>query len=624
MQHLNSVAALALQNRMNVSNLAVVFGPTIMRSPKGLSDDLRDQGSQCKFVSVLMDMSAQFFDNLRTLRSPHRTLSLSFDIVSSDSTHMDAASVPIMLPGMRQILGDSGSGGLPPLAGQLMLESTAIKVAGVDESLAVPMAESAQPRTCSVPGAAVIDEPTEKIPAVVEIAGLATVTVETVHPETPRAPSPTLKAIDTDESVEETAPTPTGKSSRVQLPVDFDLSALTGVANDLIAEIDADMRDAEDRDDVQSSGNDNNANADVKAGVHTGRSSVETPDYSRDIYANVCGNEGGDYTLVTSPKGFDCAVSPEGFADESPLASMSTAANVDVAAAAASPEGFELNEDTDIVEVAIADEEEDAADDRGACAECWADNVVGVYDEETESFYCARCWNVWVTDAATTSTIQLEDEAASGRVGELQYDEDGLPIEFVDSTTSDRPSVFFDDDGLPCDINVDEYEPDVPATSVPEPTAVSVTRPTTRPLTQRRQLTAVAEEQPTREHKKVARDVLNTRKVSDPVSKSGKVIETCRDGVLWREVGTSWKKRYVAVHDSILKIHKSAKASSAVTEQFNITSHTRVGFESGNRSFLLSFPEKGYTLRLKANKTKDASGWVRIVKNNCRIAHSTA
>ena len=40
---------------------------------------------------------------------------------------------------------------------------------------------------------------------------------------------------------------------------------------------------------------------------------------------------------------------------------------------------------------------------------------------------------------------------------------------------------------------------------------------------------------------------------------------------------------------------------------------------------MLTLPERGYTLRLKANKVADAAEWVRIITNACRIAaHSHA
>lgn len=38
------------QNKMNAPNLAVVFGPTLCRSPSGLSGDLRDQAAQVNLV----------------------------------------------------------------------------------------------------------------------------------------------------------------------------------------------------------------------------------------------------------------------------------------------------------------------------------------------------------------------------------------------------------------------------------------------------------------------------------------------------------------------------------------------------------------------------------------------
>jgi len=44
-RHLRRVMAQQQSNRMNAENLALVFGPTIMRSPDGLSGDMEVRGT---------------------------------------------------------------------------------------------------------------------------------------------------------------------------------------------------------------------------------------------------------------------------------------------------------------------------------------------------------------------------------------------------------------------------------------------------------------------------------------------------------------------------------------------------------------------------------------------------
>jgi hypothetical protein len=52
--HLRKVAAAKATNKMNEENLAIMFGPTIMRSPDGIMADLQDTGTQATMVRELL------------------------------------------------------------------------------------------------------------------------------------------------------------------------------------------------------------------------------------------------------------------------------------------------------------------------------------------------------------------------------------------------------------------------------------------------------------------------------------------------------------------------------------------------------------------------------------------
>lgn len=174
---------------------------------------------------------------------------------------------------------------------------------------------------------------------------------------------------------------------------------------------------------------------------------------------------------------------------------------------------------------------------------------------------------------------------------EQQFDEDGLPIERQSKRGRDDrsvPSVYFDDDGgLPFDINVDDI---TLADLELEVTSGNLAPRTTSRA--RHPRSSHVDHVPTADLQQMAKTRKHSRKHSNRLSLAVKSVETRREGVLWREVGTSWKKRFVMIQDSILKIHKSSKASSAATEYYNITSQCKVAHGRGDRSFLISIPEK--------------------------------
>lgn len=64
--HLHKVAEHSAQNRMTASNLAIVFGPTLMGPGPGVAggaNDVRDAGWQAKVVETIILNTYQIFDD---------------------------------------------------------------------------------------------------------------------------------------------------------------------------------------------------------------------------------------------------------------------------------------------------------------------------------------------------------------------------------------------------------------------------------------------------------------------------------------------------------------------------------------------------------------------------------
>jgi Rho GTPase-activating protein RGD1 len=59
--HLNRVQQNASMNRMNGSNLAVVFGPTLMGNKTG--SDIQDAGWQVRVIDTILSNTYQIFDD---------------------------------------------------------------------------------------------------------------------------------------------------------------------------------------------------------------------------------------------------------------------------------------------------------------------------------------------------------------------------------------------------------------------------------------------------------------------------------------------------------------------------------------------------------------------------------
>lgn len=62
--HLSRVAQNSAQNRMTTSNLAVVFGPTLMGGHGGgLSGEIEDAGWQARVIETILNNTYQIFDD---------------------------------------------------------------------------------------------------------------------------------------------------------------------------------------------------------------------------------------------------------------------------------------------------------------------------------------------------------------------------------------------------------------------------------------------------------------------------------------------------------------------------------------------------------------------------------
>ncbi len=58
-----SVAKLEAVNKMPLGNLALVFGPTIMRAPAGLEQDMLDSGKQIQVLAAAIELAGLEIDH---------------------------------------------------------------------------------------------------------------------------------------------------------------------------------------------------------------------------------------------------------------------------------------------------------------------------------------------------------------------------------------------------------------------------------------------------------------------------------------------------------------------------------------------------------------------------------
>ena len=68
-QHLKRVCGHEQLNRMSVENLSIVFGPTMIRSPGGLSSDLRDHKLQCQAAKIMISLPSTTLDEVEIART---------------------------------------------------------------------------------------------------------------------------------------------------------------------------------------------------------------------------------------------------------------------------------------------------------------------------------------------------------------------------------------------------------------------------------------------------------------------------------------------------------------------------------------------------------------------------
>ena len=59
--HLNRVQEASSSNRMNASNLAIVFGPTLMGANSG--SNIQDAGWQVRVIDTILNNTYQIFDD---------------------------------------------------------------------------------------------------------------------------------------------------------------------------------------------------------------------------------------------------------------------------------------------------------------------------------------------------------------------------------------------------------------------------------------------------------------------------------------------------------------------------------------------------------------------------------
>lgn len=99
MQHLHHVAAHSEINSMPPSNLGIVFGPTLLRTPEGSASliCLADTVHQTRAIELLITHTKHLFPSLPNITP---SISSSVEITSAtDSTSSHQSVVEMVLPG---------------------------------------------------------------------------------------------------------------------------------------------------------------------------------------------------------------------------------------------------------------------------------------------------------------------------------------------------------------------------------------------------------------------------------------------------------------------------------------------------------------------------------------------
>ena len=669
--HLHKVADESEVNKMNMANLAVVFAPTSMRSPMGLAGDMQDQGTQCKAMCALLQTSVAELDTMSSIRNPFDAEILNFALTDegSEQNAMNLTA-PEEMFAIKKAPAATAAAKFP--AAEAAAGKSQHSVLTFDDGIE----SDSEDNPYALPEDSINGHPEEGIYD--NMAG----TTETLALKD-------FSAIDS-ESDDLTFCSKSGSLTSMESAADEMTEISETTPGDVLAiEID-----------TSTSKGDQNGMS-VKRRTRFLESEEEAANSTLDVKTSREGRRGGTH-FIDGLAGLDLAgladlnlsdaaqaFSPEGYEDDDvdePYHNVNGAMSP-------KPEIMVLNPDVIIpkpammspkqamspkpqtmspgAEVAVKAPEEPAAAtveptasaDAGAevagkttssatvgeCQECFATSVETWKDQETDQFYCKSCWDAYDEDVdvetiPATMIINVHPgktapTGAKSPIMQLQYDEDGLPMDsVVDDSDGDMTSMhssdlssrastdqsdgyvktgpskpLFDEDGLPIEQNdadnEDAYMHMLEATKSP-------TR--ARRATIRINLT----ENLKAEELLVLASPKVKRKATKHLSKPVRAFQTRIEGVLSREVGTTWKKRYFVLHDTMLKIYKSKSgASGKATEYFNITRTSEVA-RFGDNIFQISIPEKGYIVTMRTSSKKVVSEWVRILSNSCRIAAS--
>lgn len=117
--HLRRVAAEEAHNKMPLHNLSLVFGPTIIRSPEGLSGDLKDHKLQCEAAKAIIEQCPTDLEALMRRRRDVSKSEVHHDTVQSEGpidnsaargSSEGATKVDLAASGGAQLRAQSGRG----------------------------------------------------------------------------------------------------------------------------------------------------------------------------------------------------------------------------------------------------------------------------------------------------------------------------------------------------------------------------------------------------------------------------------------------------------------------------------------------------------------------------------
>ena len=667
-QHLHKVAAESEVNKMNMANLAVLFAPTSMRSPMGLAGDMQDQGTQCKAMCALLQTSVVELDTMSSIRNPFEAEILNFALTDegSEQNAMNLAAPEEMFAIKEPVPATAGPAVAAAVAGgpqrPVLTFDDGVESDSEDNLYALP-----EDTINGHPEEGIYDNMagTTETLALKDFSAIDSESDDMTF-STAGSLTSMESSEDADTEISENAP---GDVMAIEIDTGTSTDEQDGVdVKRCIRFLDSEKEEAANSSSLEVK----TSHEGRRGGTHfmegligldlAGLADLNLSDaaqaFSPEGYEDDEADEGYNNVNgamspkpeimspkldIISPKPAMMSPKPQAMSPRAEVAAKAPEAPVDVSSA------IEPSTCT-AVDVEVAGKTTSSAT-VGECQDCFAKSVDTWKDPETNLFYCKGCWDAYDEDMdVETVTTSLEIQINPGKtapngakspVMQLQYDEDGLPMDSVvdDRSDGDMTSMhssdlasrsstqqpdgqgqtgaskpLFDEDGLPIEQNDAETD-DTFMVGLPE-TAKSPTR--ARRGTIRINLT----ENLKAEELLVLASPKATRKATKHLSKSVRALQTRIEGVLSREVGTTWKKRYFILHDTMLKIYKSKSGMSGkASEYFNITRTSEVA-RFGDNIFQISIPEKGYIVTMRASSKKVVSEWVRILSNSCRIAAS--